>query len=194
MPAIASILRTALFAQRTDNVIATPFAGPFTFVPTGLVYQQAANVGYTTAAGIEVGIKGHAPTGWRWNVSYALAETTDHTSVNQDGVIFSATLYARSVPEHVIVAGIGYTRDRFEADLMARWQSSFLDVRSPEGLTSLMLVSVDNYITFNGRVAYRLLENVTLALAAQQINTASLITTGGAPQERRVIASVTARF
>ena len=45
-----------------------------------------------------------------------------------------------------------------------------------------------------GRVAYRVLENVTLALAAQQIKRASLITTGGAPQERRVIASVTARF
>ena len=42
---INSVLRMALFAQRTYNVIATPFAGPLTFLPTGAVFQQAANVG-----------------------------------------------------------------------------------------------------------------------------------------------------
>jgi iron complex outermembrane receptor protein len=194
LASIGSVLRAALFAQRTDNVISTPFGGPLTVQPTGLVYEQAANVGYSTAAGLEVGIKGHAATGWRWNLSYALAETTNHTSLNAGDVISSDTLYAHSVPEHVVVAGIGYTFERFEADLMARWQSSFLDVRAPAAFGPLLLVSVDNYVTFNGRVAYRVLENVTLALAAQQLNAPRLVTTAGAPQERRIIASVTARF
>jgi len=194
LTAIDSVLRTALFAQRTDNVIATAFAGPLTILPTGLVYQQAANVGYTTAAGIEIGLKGHSASGWRWNLSYALAETTNHTSLNQGGLILSATLYAHSVPEHVVDAGIGYSHEKFEADLMARWQSSFLDVRAQEIPGPLLLVSVDNYVTVNARAAYRVLENVTLALAAQQLNAPRLITTGGAPQERRLIASVTVRF
>jgi hypothetical protein len=38
------------------------------------------------------------------------------------------------------------------------------------------------------------LDNVTLAVVAQQLNAPRLITTAGAPQERRLIASVTARF
>jgi iron complex outermembrane receptor protein len=194
LPAIASVLRTALFAQRTDNVIATAFAGPLTFLPTGLVYQSAANVGYSTAAGFEIGIKGHSPSGWRWNLSYALAETTNHTSLNAGGLILSAQLYSHSVPEHIVDAGIGYTHEKFEADLMARWQSSFQDVRAPAVYGPLLLVNVDNYVTLNGRIAYRVIDNVTLALVAQQLNAPRLITTAGAPQERRVIASVTVRF
>jgi iron complex outermembrane receptor protein len=189
------VLRTSLFVQRTDNVLAIAFAGPLTVVPaTGVVSQQAANVGYSTAAGFEIGIKGHSASGWRWNLSYALAETTNHTILNAGGVILSAQLYARSVPEHVVVAGLGYTHEKWEADLMARWQSSFLDVRAPQTPGPLLLVSVDNYVTVNARIAYRVIDRVTLALTAQQLNAPRLVTTGGAPQERRLIASLTARF
>jgi outer membrane receptor for ferrienterochelin and colicins len=195
LPAIDSVLRTSLFVQRTDNVLAIAFAGPLTVVPaTGVVSQQAANVGYSTAAGFEIGIKGHSASGWRWNLSYALAETTNHTILNAGGVILSAQLYARSVPEHVVVAGLGYTHEKWEADLMARWQSSFLDVRAPQTPGPLLLVSVDNYVTVNARIAYRVIDRVTLALTAQQLNAPRLVTTGGAPQERRLIASLTARF
>ena len=194
LPIINSVLRAALFVQRTDDVIATIFSGPLTILPRGAAYRQAGNVGYSTAAGFEVGIRGHSTSGWRWNLSYALAETTNHTSLNAGGVIVSAQLYARSVPEHVVVAGIGYTHEKWEADLMARWQSSFLDVRASPRVGPLVLVSVDDYVTFNARVGYRVLDDVTLALAAQQFNAPSLITTAGAPRERRLIASVTARF
>lgn len=194
LPVIASVLRTALFAQRTDDVIATPFSGPLSIVPPGVPVLTAANVGYTTAIGVEVGIKGRSASGWRWNLSYALAETTNHTSLNQGGVINSAALYSRSVPEHVVVAGVGYTREKWEADLMARWQSSFLDVRSPNTLAPPQLVSVNNYVTANARVAYRVTDNLTLATVAQQFNAPRLVTTAAAPQERRLIASATLRF
>ena len=194
LPAISSVLRTALFLQRTDDVIASFFAGPLTILRDGVAYRLADNVGYTTAEGFEIGIKGHSGSGWRWNLSYALAETTNHTGLDAGGVILSGQLYAHSVPEHVVVAGIGYTFEKYEADLMARWQSSFLDVRSPPTPGPLVLVSVDNYVTLNARIAYRVIDNVTVALVAQQLNAPSLITTGGAPQERRLIASVTARF
>lgn len=74
------------------------------------------------------------------------------------------------------------------------WQSSFLDVRAAPGLAPLELVKINNYVTFNARVGYRLTEHVTLAATAQQLNEPRLVTTGGAPMERRLIASVTARF
>ena len=194
LPAIRSEVRAAIFAQRTDNVISTPFAGPVNFSNLGFLYEQAANVGYTTAAGFELGLKGHSPSGWRWNLSYALAETTNHTSLNANGLILSAQLYARSTPEHVVVAGIGYTQEKLEADLIARWQSSFQDVRSPPVLGPLRLVNVNNYITFNGRVGYRATDNLTLAVAARQFNAPRLVTTADAPTERQILATATVRF
>ncbi len=194
LPAIGSVLRMSLFAQRTDNVIATPFSGPLSVSSSGVVYQSAANVGYTTAAGFEVGIKGRSTSGWRWNLSYALAETTNHTSLNLGGFLTSAQLYARSAPQHVVVAGGGYSYEKWEADLMTRWQSSFLDVRGPDTPGPLTMVSVNNYLTVNARVAYRVADAVTLAVVAQQLNAPRLLTTAGAPRERRLIGSVTARF
>jgi hypothetical protein len=38
------------------------------------------------------------------------------------------------------------------------------------------------------------MDQVTLALVAQQLNSRRLVTTAGAPMERQVLASVTARF
>jgi iron complex outermembrane receptor protein len=192
--AIDSVLRTALFAQRTDNVIATPFGGSLTFAPQGFPITTAANVGYSTAAGMELALKGHVASGWRWNLSYALAATTDHTSLNTGPALVSTELYTRSAPEHVVILGVGYSRDQWEADLMARWQSSYVDTRSILGIPPLRFVVVNNYVTVNARIAYRLTEHLTLALVARQLNTASLATTAEVPVERQVIASVTARF
>jgi iron complex outermembrane receptor protein len=143
---------------------------------------------------VELGIRGHSPSGWRWNASYALAETTDHTSLNRNGLVTSTALYARSVPGHVIIVGLGYTIDQWEADLMARWQSSFMDVRGGASLGPLQLVTVNNYLTVNARIGFRVTDNLTLAAVAQQLNEPRLITTGAAPMERRLIASATVRF
>jgi hypothetical protein len=58
----------------------------------------------------------------------------------------------------------------------------------------LVLVGVDNYVTFNGRTGYRVLGNVTVVLTARQFNAPRLITNAGPPTERELIASVTVRF
>jgi outer membrane receptor for ferrienterochelin and colicins len=114
--------------------------------------------------------------------------------LNRGGLITSPIDYGRSVPRNVVTAGIGYTWDRLELDLMGRWQSSYRDFQSmPAGLL-LTPVEVRNYVTLNARAAYRLTDNFTLAVTAQQFNTSRLLQTAGPPVERRMIAGVTARF
>lgn len=195
IPAIGSTLRTALFWQRTDNVISWPFGGTFGITPVGMPAFFAANVGYTTEAGLEIGIKGHSDTGWRWTASYALAATSDHTSLNRDGVTTSVVGYGRSAPRNVAIVGLGYSAGPWEMDMLARWQSSYIDFRSSSGTpSSLERVDVNNYLTVNTRVAYRLFDGVTLALVAQQLNQARIARTAGPPFERRLIASVSAQF
>jgi outer membrane receptor for ferrienterochelin and colicins len=98
------------------------------------------------------------------------------------------------VPQHVVIGGIGYSTDRLELDLMARWQSSFLDFRTPDDTITYQPVTIRNYITMNARIGYRLTDNVTVALTAQQFNRSSLVETAGPPTERRIIASVTVRL
>ena len=194
MPAIGSTLRAALFAQRIDDIISTPFGAPLGFSSVGAPLFFSSNVGWSSAAGTELEIKGHNAAGFRWNASYALAATTDHTVLNQGGMPSSIVEYAHSAPEHVVIGGIGYTWERLELDLMARWQSSYLDFRLNPDRTALLPVNVDNYVMMNARVGCRLTDSLSLALTAQQFNQSQLYETAGPPVERRIIASVSVRL
>jgi outer membrane receptor for ferrienterochelin and colicins len=111
------------------------------------------------------------------------------------GAVFASTIdYAHSVPQHVVTAEIGYSRDRLELDLLGRWQSSYTDFLNTQESLQLQPVEVQNYITLNARVGYRLTDHFTAAVTAQQFNMSRLIQTAGPPVERLIIASITVRF
>lgn len=195
LPAIDSGLRFAVFAQRNRDLISQPFAVPPVLGPTGLPILLTSNVGSSNAMGAQIGIKGHADSGFRWNVSYAYVATTDNTVLNRGGLITSAINYANSTPRSVGIAGIGYTRDRWELDLMGRWQSSYQDFRASVSNPFLLEpVEVRNYVSLNARAAYRLTDNFTVHVSAQQFNASQLLQTAGPLVERRVLFGITAGF
>jgi outer membrane receptor for ferrienterochelin and colicins len=194
LPAWHATLRTALFAQSSDDIISPPFSSNVQFGPTGLPVLMTTNVGSSQAVGSELGLRGQTPRGFRWNVSYAFVVTTDDTSLKPDLNASNVIDYAASVPRHVVTGGIGYTRGPLEMDLLARWQSSYRDYRSASGTFDLEPVEVDNYVTMNGRIGYRIADGLTAALTGQQLNTSRLYQTAGPPVQRRLILSLTARF
>ncbi len=194
LPVISSSLRAALFAQRNLNLISQPFAVPPVIGPSGLPALLAGNVGRSDAAGVELGVKGHAGSGWRWQLNYAFAATTDNTVLNKGSVPSSAIDYGHSVPRHVVTAGIGYSRDRLEMDVLGRWQSSYRDFLEASGSLQLQPVEVQNYITLDARVGYRLTDQITAAVTAQQFNMSRVMQTAGPPVERQIIGSITVRF
>ena len=195
LPGWHATLRSALFAQRTDDIISEPFSSNVQFVPPfGIPLVTTTNVGSSEAFGGELGLRGQTPGGLRWSASYALAATTNHTTLNTGPQATSPIDYAMSAPRHIVTGGLGYNWERVELDVKARWQSSYMDYR-PTGVGFyLQPVTVQNYVTVNARVAYKLTEQLTAALTAQQLNTARLYQTAAPPIERRIIASLTARF
>jgi iron complex outermembrane receptor protein len=192
--AIDSTLRIALFIQRTRNIIIEPAEGNPVIGPLGLPLFLAANVGNSDAAGMEIGIKGHSASGYRWTASYALVSTTDGTDLNMGAGPTTPIDYAHSVPRHVVTAGVGYTWQKLELDLMGRWQSSYLDYQSLGLGSYLTPVEIDNYVTLNARAGYRLTDNVTVGLTAQQFNTSRLLRAAGPPVTRMLLGSITAHF
>ena len=194
LPAIDSTLRTALFAQRIDDLISWPFGSPLRTVPAGVPVGSSTNVGYSTAVGLEIGIKGTNASGFRWNASYAAVSTTDHTSLNRGPVPMSVVEYAHAAPRHVVIGGLGYTYEKLELDILARWQSAYLDYRVAPSRLAVTPVNVNNYVLLNARAGYHVTDNMTVALTVQQLNSPRLAQTAGPPVERRVIASVTLRL
>lgn len=194
LPFIGSTLRSAFFVQRTDDIIAWPFGAPLQFSPAGAPVFFSSNVGYSTAAGTELALKGHNAAGFHWQASYSLAATTNHTVLNTGPAPTGIVDYAHSAPEHVVIGGVGWARGAWELDLLGRWQSAYLDYRLNAERTALLPVNVDNYVSMDARVGYRVNAQVTLAMTAQQFNQPLIAETAGPLVERRIIASVTVRL
>jgi outer membrane receptor for ferrienterochelin and colicins len=194
LPSLGSSMRIAVYAQRNRDLISQPLGIPPILGPTGLPVLKSANVGGSDAAGFDIGLKGRAESGLRWDVSYAYVVTTDDTQLNQGGSITSPIDYAHSVPRHVVLGNAGYTRGPLEMDLFARWQSSYRDFESTSVPLLLRPVEVGNYLMLSGRIGYRLTDHVTAAFSVQQFNSTRQLQTAGPPVERRAIFAVSAEF
>jgi iron complex outermembrane receptor protein len=195
LPALGSTFRAAVFAQRTDNILINPYETTTSgdgLLLNGVEEQRALaqNVGSSSAAGGEIGLRGHSASGLRWNASYSFISISDHLDINQNG-IYSPQNFAEGTPTHVIVLGGGYSVGRWELDGQSRWQSWFLDYRANPDDVTLQPIKVGNYLTIDARAGYRLTDNVTVALSAQQFNVSSLLVSAGPPVQRRVFLSVT---
>ena len=198
LPAIDTTLRVAVFARRTDNILINPYentpSGDGALIG-GLEEQRviAANVGYSMALGGEIGLRGQTASGFRWKASYSFISITDHLSINQNG-IFSPQDFQHGTPTHAVMLGAGYSVDRWELDMTARWQSWFLDYRADPTQSQLQPVKIGNGLTATTRIGYRMTDNVTVALSAQQFNVSHMLVSAGPPVDRRIFLSLTAHF
>jgi iron complex outermembrane receptor protein len=195
LPGLHSVLRTALWAERTNNILINPYettAMGDGVLMDGVEEQRAVaqNAGYSSAVGSEIGIRGHNAAGWRWNASYSFIKIWDHLAINQDG-IFSPQNFQQGTPVNAIVLGGGYTVGKWEFDLQSRWQSWFVDYRANPATVTLQPVVVGNYVLADARAGYRLTDNITVALSALQFNTSHIMVSAGPPIERRVFLSLT---
>jgi outer membrane receptor for ferrienterochelin and colicins len=190
LPVIASVLRTAVFYQTYDDII-DRIGAPLVKVPKGVPVSLANNVGNASEAGIEIGIKGHSESGFRWNASYSFASVSQDLSVNKTGVATSPLMFEKGTPQHTIIGGIGYTWDNLELDGQLRWQSSYTDYIAGPAQPAIL---VANFVTVSARVGYKITDKITVALSGDQLGKDRLMETGGAPVARRVIASLTAKF
>jgi iron complex outermembrane receptor protein len=193
LASIGSTVRASLFYERTDNVISSPLGMPFTFID-GHFVELAGNIGYSVEKGAEFAIKGHSASGFRWNASYALASVSDHFTVNNGPLPTVDIDYQRGTPVHTIIVGGGYSVGKWEFDAQAKWQSKYIDYTAPSLLVPLQPVLIHDFITANVRIGYKVTENILAALSVQQLNQNRIVETAGPPVERRVIASLTARF
>ncbi|MFT8246914.1 TonB-dependent receptor plug domain-containing protein [Roseomonas sp. BN140053] len=186
LSALASTLRAAVFAQKTDDVIADPFSAGAALSRQGVLYRST-NVGDSSAVGGEIGLRGTA-AGFRWDASYSYISITDDLDRS------SRLSFENGTPTHVVRLGGGYTLDRLEFDAQARWQSRYRDVTVDARTTQRRPVEVSNYLQLDARLGYRLTDNVEVSLTGQQINASRQLQAAGPPVERRVFLTLSTRF
>ena len=182
MPSLNSTLRTAFFYQKTQDLIAPAFQTSPIYLrltPIPWVVEETRNIGSSSAAGGEIGIKGQSGP-WRWNASYSLVDITDHIN----------DAYS---PTSIVIGGLGYTMGKWEVDGQARWQSGYTDFGT-NAAGVLTPYSVKDYVTTNLRVGYNILDSLQAAVTGQQLNESTIVESAGVPVDRRVLFSLSAKF
>jgi iron complex outermembrane receptor protein len=183
----------SLFYQTEDDVIGSLYGEPDPMVRSGFLVN---NIGSSHEVGIEIGIKGHSPSGFRWDAGYAFTSVTDNLTLAPTQPPTSNIDFQHGTPEHMLKFGGGYSVGKWEFDAAGRWQSSWVDYRAQSDILPLplALVRVPDYVSLNARVGYKVTEQLTFSVSAAQFNQSSLVTSAGLPTERRVMVKISEQF
>lgn len=216
LPAEKAAFKLGVFYQTTRNLMATPDIGsPFLFIPPNQYVLLSSNIGDSQSWGVEAGLKGRIGSDWLWAVNYTYEMIRDDLSVPSSSTALDAlndayggTSYtvgaamglpvenAASLARHRVNARLGYSQGPWEADLYAGLVSGY---RMPRGNlyrypNRYEMVDVPPRLVLDARVAYRLTDQLTLALEGSSLNQAEHRPTSGAAVERRLFLSLRADF
>ncbi|MBI1327272.1 MAG: TonB-dependent receptor [Alphaproteobacteria bacterium] len=183
-----SNLRTAVFYQETEDLKGTLQADV-----TNLTLQPA-NIGSSKTYGIEFGVGGNFTPAWNWDVNYKFQQVHDHIWVNNAGSIDVPYAAEDASPDHIINAHIGYAQGPWELDVYGQYVSPYSVLAG--NVTGIGYVAVDagNYVTFSGRVGYKINDKVTVALSGMDVNHERARETAGPEKERQVFLSLSSSF
>lgn len=194
VPILGSQMRANIFHQ-TNDAISTFLSGGFTVV-NGVPLISPTNIGNSEADGLELSVKGSFLQDWRWGFSYTPEVITDYFAaslpISMTGIDFQHT-----TPTHIVKANLGWSHGSWEIDGYLQYKSSFYGVvPGPGGVEtgSGALARIDDYVSIDGRVAYKLNGWSTLALSAQNASQSSQQQTAGSNVERTVFGTLTVNF
>jgi iron complex outermembrane receptor protein len=149
--------------------------------------SQAINVGNSSGLGYEIELKGHHPSGFRWDGSYSFQEVRDAALVAQ-------TLgNAKSAPQHHFRALVGYTNGPWEFDTNAQYVTSSAMLRSVASSVTSQ-VQTEGYFTVAARVGYKVTDNASIALTGFNVTQDTTATSAYPQVQRQVLLTLTDHF
>lgn len=211
LPALDAKLRSALYYENNQDLVRLPSANigswscrtapglpdcvltPFGF-RTGNEDSFFANAGWSSALGGEIGLTGTLGEHWAWGLNYAYETVTDH--LTYDATAAYSVNFHNASPRHKLNGHLGYTRDRFEADVYGHYVSA---ISMPGSVSQTAgqfytLVDVPAYFALDLRLGYHVNDTLTLALNGTNLNRSRYRQTSGPAVDRQVLATATVRF
>ena len=96
--------------------------------------------------------------------------------------------YHDTTPQHLVKTNLGWDRDAWSTDIFLQFQSDTIGLRrfGPRRF----FVPISSFATADARVAYRLSDNVTLAISGQNLLNGSQQQTSGPDVERQFFVTL----
>lgn len=188
IPEVYSKLKLSTYYE-LDQDIASPYVTLDNPVINGVTYQfgETVNVGNSTGYGGEVEFKGDK-NGYRWDGSYSFTRVTDSADV------LTNVNYQGSAPQHHFRLILGYTTGPWEFDGKGQYLSSTNMQRSSDGGQTFPATQTDGYMTFSGRVGYKIDDNFTAALSGTSLNRHYLGASPYPALERQMFLTLTGKL
>ncbi len=195
LPVFDSRLQVGFFRQQTTDV--RSFIGGFFGRPipgyTVPFYLIPENIGSSNADGVELRANGDLDQGWRWSFGYRAEILNDHFApFAVDGR--SPVDFEHTTPEHMVKAGLGWSDAKWETDAYVNYQSNTFGLRPAPQFSQTTLVAIPNYVSVDGRVAYKFTDSVTLAVSGQNLLQSPQEQTSGPKVARQVFATLSFNF
>jgi len=183
-----SVSASAFFidVKNLTSVISAPptaTSGPVIFV---------SNIGDASAYGLELAYKRNWDYGAVAELNYRIQEANDRFDFAFALPSFAYT--EDSTPRHTLNARAGYERGAFTADLFLRYQSGIALQADPRISGRFGAVDVGDVVNLDGRLAYRLLDNVELSISAINAQSSEYRDTLIVPAERRYFGTLAVTF
>lgn len=187
---INAVGRVSLFYQTSDGVKLYP-SNAVNVTRNGTFYTMVVNGGESSAYGVETSLKGKIGTHWRWGLGYIFEKLDDEIDGYPAGTV-GPTGYEHVTARHRGNANLGFTYGKFEGDLFAQAVSSY-DMPQSTG-SSLIVKEVPAAFMLDARLAYNIMDNVSVALHGTSVNQAEYRPTSLGTVERQVFVTVNAKF
>jgi iron complex outermembrane receptor protein len=182
--ALAPILSTvsaAVFYQVDRGFQLSAPSAPPTFRGAD-VLLLSGNIGNMQGLGGELSLDGSSPGGWRWDLSYALFGAHQEFTYRAPEIPYD---FNTATPTSQIIAELGYSWRRWEADAAAKYQSQYTDYHSVDGAVEPHPVS--NFVTLDARICYDVTRRLTLAVTGDELTAPEITETAALPPDRRVL-------
>ena len=189
--AIGATSRVAVFYQTVRDVqsLISPFG--LVVTPYGQFIGMGGNVANSDELGAEFSLKGHIGSGWRWEIGYSPRAVRDKYKNGAD-LADTATDFAATTPRNVANASLGWSMGAWEADSFIRYESSGTGLFLSQ--TGYNLAPVGQVVSLAGRVACRIVKDITVSLAGQNIFLTTARQTAIGKVEQQVLGSVSVSF
>ncbi|WP_374467788.1 TonB-dependent receptor plug domain-containing protein [Phenylobacterium sp.] len=175
------------FVQKWEDIKGLPSTSGIDIAPTRttLPAVQFINTSDSEMKGFEVLASGNAKNGFRWSADYTYTDVEDEPFAGVNTVLRS-TAFERTSPKHRGNLAAGWANKAWEADAFLHYVGKFETVRQ----VGTGLGEVDAFTTLGARVARKLDNGVTFAVAGQNLLEKRQRQTNGLEAERRMFVSI----
>jgi outer membrane receptor for ferrienterochelin and colicins len=201
--------RLGLFHNWVNDVIQFPSITDAPFIVPPLSFAVIRNGGNYRSYGAEIDLSGRTQNGITWGINYTYTVVNDQTVkvdpslIPENNAIFGLTgvkVQSQPVglsfltPRHKANAQIGYSDQRFDVDIYARFRSKTSPFIQFLPGSLFPITERPANITMDVRLAYKPIEVLQVSIFGENLtgNKAATLTTADAP--RRIKFSLTASF